>query len=237
MFEDEKTLLDETLEAGSEVEEVVHEEVPQPAPDPGQNQNIRMLREAKEKVQRERDELQRKLLAYEQQQFNQQKAAAGEDTDEDDTPAPDDLVEWKVVDRKIKKLEQKITQQYRQSEDSNAEMRLKAQYPDWNQIVNKDNVELVSEIEPELIESIKANPNTYSKGLAAYKAIKRILGVQNHTVEKDRVVKNAAKPRTSSAASKSDSPLGNASAFSQALSEDQRKALWEEMQIASGRKW
>ena len=68
--------------------------------------------------------------------------------------APDDLVEWRHVEKKIKKLEKELKTFQESTSQSSAESRLKSQFPDFEKVVNKENVELLKQIEPEMASTL-----------------------------------------------------------------------------------
>jgi hypothetical protein len=197
------------------------------------DKNIRLLREEREKAQRERDELLQRLQAYENQKQEATKKA------DEPTLAPDDLVEWRVVQKEMNAVKQQLQQYQNQQDLSSTEMKLKSQFNDFDSVVSKENIEMLRTMEPELAASIHSNPNVYTKAVAAYKAIKKLgLGDKN-ALEKEKLVQNSARPRSSQAAApqQSDSPLTKANAYGTKLDESSKKAIWEEMQRITGRSY
>jgi hypothetical protein len=51
--------------------------------------------------------------------------------------------------------------------------KLEAEFPDFNTVVTIENIFSLCESDPDLADSILANPNTYSQSVAFYRAIKR----------------------------------------------------------------
>jgi hypothetical protein len=151
--------------------------------------------------------------------------------------SPDDLVEWKVVHRELSKRDEQFKRYQQQNEASSAEIRLRNEYPDFDSVVSAENIQLFNQLEPELAETIGSSTNMYKKAVAAYKAIKK-LSIADNSSDRDRVKNNALKPRPTNATSSksSDSPLSKANAFGTSLSEDQKKAIWKEMQEITGRR-
>jgi len=237
-MEEEKSSLEQTLEEVAPEEQESHSQESEPVQanqdtekDNSKEFNIRRLREEKDRAQKERDEYYRRLQDLEKQALEAQKPK-----DESYTPpAPDDLVEWRQVERELKRRDEENKRYRQQAELSSTEARLKAKFSDFDSIVSSENISLLNAMEPELAESIAANPNMYNKAIAAYKAIKRLTPKDNFIEDKDRVMKNTAKPRPSNAASaKSDSPLSKANAFSKGLSKEQKERIYKEMQDIIG---
>jgi len=197
-------------------------------------QNMRALREEKERLQKQNEEYLRRLWELEKQKEAQQAVPEEKYTE----PGPDELVEWKQVRRELKKRDDELLRYRQQMEASSVETRIKAQYADFDKIVSSDNISLLNTMEPELANSIASNPDMYSKAVAAYKAIKKLaLPKDEYTEEKDRILRNTAKPRpsNSTASQSSDSPLTKANAFGKGLTEEQKRAYWKEMQEITGR--
>jgi len=237
-MEEEKSTLEETLEevavseegSEQEQEQEVVENQPKETASNANSENIRFLREEKERLQKERDDYQRRLWEYERQQ--QQQAVQAKPQDNYKQPAPDDLVEYKDVQRLLKERDEENKRYRAQAEAATTEARLRSKFTDFDSVVSPENISMLNSMEPELAESIGSNPNMYNKAIAAYKAIKRLAPKDTYTEEKDRVVRNVAKPRPSNAASPkgSDSPLSKANAFGRGLSDEQKKAIYQEMQ-------
>lgn len=222
-------------EAMQEVQEQVQQEPqvvrPEIEVESSQAKNFRQLKEAKERAERERDEL---LKHIQTQQRPQQES---ESVDEDFDINPDDIVEGKHLKKyyeKIKKLEKKLQQTQQQSVAMTTEAKLKAQFPDFDKVVNKDNIESLKYAYPELANTLNASTDLYSTAVSAYTMIKKLGIAQEDLYEADRerVQKNAAKPKplVSIAPQKSESPLSNANAFANGLTPELQKQLWKEMQ-------
>lgn len=194
--------------------------------------NFKALREQARQLEQEKAELARQLAAYQQQQNPQQ-----ESIEENDNLAPDALIEKRHLsryDKKIQRLEAQLKQYQDQSVATSAELQLKTKYPDFDAIVNKDNLEMLKLTYPELAQTIYNNPDLYTKGASAYTIIKQMgiaPGVQNDQ-DKARAERNLAKPRplaSVSASQGNDSPLQRANAFANGLTDDLKAQLHKEM--------
>lgn len=194
-------------------------------------QNIRVLREDKEKAQRENYELLRRLQAYESQKQEAAKKA------QEPPLAPDDLVEWRVVQREMKILRDQVEKSIMEQDNSATEVKLKAQFTDFDAVVSRENIEMLRTMEPELAESIHSNPNVYTKAVAAYKAIKKLGLGDKQALEKEKIAQNSVRPRSAQAAApqQSDSPLTKANIYGTKLDKDSKAAIWAEMQRITGR--
>lgn len=182
---------------------------PQKAPETGQQLNFRRLKEEKERLQRERDELARMI--------QQQKSTQSED--------PDDLADKKYVKEQFRYLHEQLI-----------ETRIKSQYPDFEAVVNNDNIEVLKSTYPELADSLSSSPDLYKKAVSAYTLIKK-LGIgseDSYKQDKDLAQKNAAKPKplVSVAPQQGESPLSRANAFAHGLTPELKAQLWKETQEA-----
>lgn len=221
----------ETQEAMQQYEpEEVEETVEQPAPvkaiakESSVAANMRALREAREKAERERDELMRLLQMQMQQQ--QTKVAQPESEPEIELPNIDDesLVEGKYLNKynqkhsrelqKIKADQERMKQEYA---EQLMEMRIKSQYPDFEKVVSKENVEILKIRKPLLAKILSESTDTYAKAIEAYEIIKELGIDRTGILDQDhaRAIKNATKPRplTSVSPQQGDSPLSKANAF------------------------
>ena len=134
----------------------------------------------------------------------------------------------KVVRQEASEIVKEALKQY---EASTLEERLLQKYPDFNDVVSPDNINVLKETEPELAMSIaylKDDPKAQS--IAAYKLLKRLgIGTNNSTPERDKALKNAQKPLSVNAVTKS-SAIGNAHLFENGLTTELKSQLWKEMQ-------
>ena len=210
----------------SATQEVQTQSTPTPS-QPEQERNFRALRESKEKAERERDELLRQM------QEMQKSQVPTESKEEGMSLAPDDLVEWRHMEKKFNELQDQIKSYQQQSSFSSAEAKLKMQYPDFDQVVTKENVELLKQTEPEMASSLLAGSDIYAKGISAYKLIKNLGLYKEDKYAQDRqmAAENAAKPRSTASVGvqSGQTPLSQANAFANGLTPDLRKQLLKEM--------
>lgn len=197
--------------------------------------NYRALRELKEKAERERDDLLNRFKQMEQLQ-KQQPSTPQTQPEQDYSVAPDDLVEGKhlsAVDKKVKQLEDQLKTYQQQSATQNIEVKLKAQYPDFDKVVSKENIEIFRTAYPELATAIGSSTDLYSQATSAYTLIKKF-GIDKHqstSQNVDRVHQNLSKPvpTASLGTQQGESPLTKANAFAEGLTPDIKKQLYREM--------
>lgn len=188
-----------------------------------QSENFRNLRQAKDRAE------QRALAA-------EQRARELEAKYKQPEPeyAPDDLVQRDYVDRKLE-------YQRREIQQLSTEYKLKTNYPDFDKVVNTDTIELLKEKNPTMALALSQVPDEYAKAAAAYEAI-RNLGLYNDDVyAKDRELAqqraNLPRPLASISPQKNDSPLAQANAFAQGLTDEVKKELWREMNQHRNNSW
>lgn len=248
--EPQETLQEEVIqEPEVAVEEPVVKQAEQQAeqkPEPKQEtpaqrreMNMRAAWDKAEKAERERDELQRKLQQFESNKAAQQQAQQPQEEDLDVNLGNDDIAEGKhisKIDKKIKKLENLIKQQNQWNELNITRTRLQTQFPDFYQVVNEENIQTLKHMEPELYNTLNTNPDPYSAGVASYKIMKKLNMAPDtsYDADKERIQKNAAKPRTLTSLSPQtgSNPLQQANVFANGLTEDLKKQLYKEMQAA-----
>jgi len=193
-------------------------------------QNWRALREKAsqaEKLAQEHEELKKRLAQYENQPQKDQP------TEEEFNLSDDDLVEAKH----LKKVEKKIASRYEKElnniKSEMAESRLRADLPDYYEVVTKDTLGMLKDADPDLAQSILSNPNPVSQAKAAYRAVKMygFAPTDAHKKQHAKVQANNAKPRPLSSVSpqQGESPLSRANAFAEGLTPDLQKQLWQEM--------
>jgi len=174
----------------------------QPKQETEQQANFKAMRDVMQQISRERDELARRL----QQQETAKQQPQQQDEDEI-LLGPDELAEGKhltKVSKRIKaeseqnkKMRQELEQQKQQLAALMAENAIRSKYPDFDSIVNEANIKMLRENYPDLANSIKSNPDILSQASSAYTMIKSlgIVKTDNYGPDRDRALKNAAKPR------------------------------------------
>ena len=177
-------------------------------------ESMRALREQRDAAERKAAEYER----YIQQNMSQQQTTKMQLHEEDDMDISDDTyVEGKHLKKYIKKLEKKLEsneKRFSEYNETNAEMRLKSQFNDFDNVVTHDNLRKLQQQKPALYRTILANPDLYDKGYTAYELIKNSgIASNNNNDYEDvdrRVAQNQSKPRSASnvAPQVSESPLG-----------------------------
>ena len=203
-----------------------------------EQKNFKAVRDMWRAAERERDEALRKLKQYE---------TTSKPTTEDDDDillGENELAEGKhlaKVNKKIKaqasrnkQLQDDLEQQRQQLSALIAEQTIKTRYPDFDAIVNEETVKQLRENYPDIAASINSNQDFISKASAAYTMIKNlnIAKTDTYSAERDRVQRNAAKPRpiASVAPQQGNSPLAQANAFAEGLTDEVKQQLWQETQ-------
>ena len=160
-------------------------------------------------------------------------AAPPQQEDDLSNLSKDDILNVEVAQRLIKKEAAKIAEQViRQREAATTDERLQMKFADYNDIVTKDNIELLKQTEPELALSLyRLQDDPYAQGAAAYKLMKRMGIGQTSSPEKEKALKNAQKPLSVNAVTK-QSAIGNAHLFENGLTKDLKSQLYKEMKEA-----
>lgn len=202
--------------------------------------HIRELREKARKyenLEREHNEMKRKLQEYE---AKTPKAEPSLD-DDDINISPDDIVEGKHIKkviqsykRDIKQLREALESVQKHTESTTAEARLKASYPDIEKVINDENIAQLQELEPETAALLRTSGDFYNKAIVAYKAIKRagIYKEDEFAADKERAARNSLKPRASASVTpqQGESPLARAGIYQNSLTDEAKSLLWKEMQ-------
>jgi beta-glucosidase/6-phospho-beta-glucosidase/beta-galactosidase len=123
---------------------------------------------------------------------------------------------------------------FRQREASTVGERISLKYPDYADIVTKENIELAEQLEPELAEAIGKMDDPYKQRVTAYKLLKRVAhkGEVGNSMEKKKAMANSQKPLSVNAVTK-QSAIGNAHLFENGLTAELKKQLWKEMRDAA----
>lgn len=238
---------DEIEEIQKGLDEIENDEVEELQPvsqfkNKSQENNFKALRERAERAEREREELMKLVLESKKAEQPQQKQAPVqeiEDEDFDFSVDDDALIEGKQAKRlaaELKKMRQEMKQMRSQSSESATEAKIKAQYPDFDAVVNNDTVQQLNQEYPEIAATLRDTKDLYSKATAAYKIMKKFGIYRDTSYEQQKAIalKNTAKPRTVTSLNpqQGDSPLSKANAFANGMSKDLQAQLLKEMSAA-----
>jgi hypothetical protein len=210
----------------------------QPVQETYQAGHFKRLRLEAEQVKAERDDMARRLAAYEAAQQKSRYQPEPEAEPEFNINA-DDLVEGKHLQQYAKKMKQLEAQLYQQQAANTANMaqaQLRAKFPDFDKVVNEDNIEQLKYAYPELANTLNSSTDLYSTAVSAYTMIKNlgIVPKEDYVAQKAQAQKNAAKPKPLASVNpqQGDSPLSKANAFANGLTPELQKQLRKEMEQA-----
>ena len=136
--------------------------------------------EQTEQRSKKRDENFRRMeqkLRETEDRVRQMEAEKQQSTHKSESPEDSDLVTSGQMKRMIAEEARKIANEAVQK--SNLETlgdRLQAKHADFNDVVSEDAIEELKENHPEIFQTLRANPDPYSKALAAYKFLKMTKG-------------------------------------------------------------
>jgi hypothetical protein len=201
----------------------------------------RVLRERAENAERRAQELERMVqMNMSQQQPTKMQLS----DDEDDFNLGDDsYVEGKDLKKYVKTLKQEIKNTKKQFEEyhqqnalTQAELRLRAKYSDFDNVVTKENLEKLATHKPSLYKAIYASADIYDRGDIGYELIKSSGILQSQYPEIDKKLEdNRNKPRSSANVSpqSSDTPLSRVGDYDRRiLSEDRKEQLRRQVEQA-----
>jgi hypothetical protein len=189
--------------------------------------NMRRIREEKEAIERENYEIKRRLAELERSTKN-------EVVEEDNDGLVDtDLVEarhfkaYKKDARELKKENAEIKQRL---EEQAMQLQVRSEMPDFYKVVNEETVAELYKKNPRLAVALEKTPNGFDKMAAIYDAVKA-LPKDQFVAEKKAVQEAAQRPRAAAtlAPQTGNTPLDNANAFASGMTDEQKKALWDEM--------
>jgi hypothetical protein len=186
--------------------------------------NFQKLRELKDKLEKENQEL-RKQVETKYQKQEEEKESDDEDFSFDD----DDLVEGKVV-KKLRDEFKSFKKSYEQEKMATIPDRLKTKFPDFDQVVTQENIDKLLKTEPELYASINSGSDAYAVGVSAYKTLK-FLGIAKedpYISQKEQVQRNQSRP-ISVQSIKGQSALSDANVFANGLTPELKAQLHKEM--------
>jgi flagellar biosynthesis/type III secretory pathway chaperone len=203
-----------------------------------QAKNFRQLKQETDRIKQERDEMAKRLQVYEMSQQRRQYEEVPQPEPEYKVD-PGEIVEGRHLQqyaKKVQQLEQRLQQQNEANIAAMAQSQLRAKFPDFDKVVNEDNIEQLKYAYPELANTLNSSRDVYSTAVSAYTMIKKlgIVPEEDYMAQKAQAQKNVAKPRPLASVSpqQGDSPLSKANAFANGLTDELRKQLLREMNEA-----
>jgi hypothetical protein len=248
---DQNEQIEEPIEETNIEETEQQEESTEPAPKDAK-QSWRELSEKAAKadaLQKERDQYLELLKQIHENSVRQQQQSQYKEPEEEfdySSIDDDDLPDGKTVKKLIKseqkkreRLEQYIKDQQQIQYENQILHEMKSKFGDFDSVVNKENITKFRELRPGLARSLYANPDLREKAIETYYAIKD-LGIYepvSYTQDRDRVKKNASKPKSTQSLGgrESNDPLSYANAFSEGLTEELKRKLYETAKKKAGR--
>lgn len=219
---------EERVETAPEIE--VAEPVKPVQEESFQARNFRQIKDEAERMRRENAEMSKRLQAYEDNQRSKQVEEPQYNINDDDLLEGKHL---KKYDAELKRLRQEQEQFKQQTYTLNAQAQLRSKYPDFDKVVNEENIEALKFAYPEIASTLNSSTDLYSTAVSAYTMIKKlgILPEDNFVNEKALAQKNASKPKPLASVNpqQGDSPLSKANAFANGLTPELQKQLLKEM--------
>jgi hypothetical protein len=231
-------MFDELDAATQQTPEVQAQEAPQEQPkeqpkpkESAKDENMRLIREQLEAERRRNLELER--IVRENMSQNQPSTKM-QLADDDDIGVDDDLyIDGKQFKKYVKGLKQELKESKKQFEQyqqqsslENAERSLRAQFADFDSVVNEENLKKFATQEPVLFRSIMANQNIGDRGYSAYKMIKNSGVLTNEYAAVDKKLEeNKSKPRSAANASPqtAETPLMRVGDYDRRVLTEERK--------------
>ena len=236
-----------------EVEEIVEQEVAQAADPAEESKNAQEMLKAEAFAKKSQDDQERnwkearrirqelETRVREQEEIIRRQSAPKPEEDELSKLGDEDIITYGQHKKATGKLAKEIAAQaIKEYVASTVDERLQLKYPDFSQVVTKENIEILKENEPELAESLSYYPDPFKQGIAVYKLLKKAGVTEGEVVgntaskEKEKAIKNSLKPVSVNAVTK-QSAIGNAHMFENGLTPELKASLRKEMQDAMKR--
>lgn len=214
---------EDTAQVTETVEEVETQEAPE---ETDADRNFRALREERERDrlradQAEREAMQARLQAEAYEKALRASGVNAQQQTEPEGPDPDDWATYGEVNKLKSELESIKMQEMQR--------RMRSEMPDFNEVVNQENLRKFEALEPEIASVINEIKDPWKAGVTAYKYLKKTLPQETpqQAQSKQRIAENSRKPG-SVASVGSNTPLAAASSYEGPLTAEMKAALWRE---------
>lgn len=220
----------------------VQDTVPDVKPSDDKEMNFKAMRESNARLQTQLDEERRnreyfqKFVEEKFVETSKQKDTQVPERDELDDLEEDDWTTKKQVTKLAEKQAKAIVQQQLaewQKQQAQRELpdKVKAKHQDFEDVVNKENMEYLKANKPHIVAALAATKDPYMQALTAYDAIKAFCPSDQFRQEEAKMQKNASRPGTLGAA-QAPSPLSEAKAMERGLTPDMKRKYQQEMVAA-----
>ena len=232
-------IIEQALNPDQNVQPAVEQpqEAPKKAPETQKEYNLRILRERAERAEKRLAELE---SSYQSQPRSPSQPSYQQAPEEQvDEPSIDDesYIEGKQLKKVLKSVKRELQDTRRLMEEQNrqaytaaTEARLRMTFPDFDQVVNADNLKNLQMIHPEDYSSMMANGDLYAKAKTAYNMIKNYKIVDEYAEETSRLEANKQKPRSAASlnaqVSRDETPLARVGDYDRRiLTEEDRERI------------
>jgi hypothetical protein len=233
----ERAISNVESDSAVEVEEVAT------ATETPKERNMRILREAKESADRERqramqerDEAIKRAEDLERR-YKKSSQVQVDDESDDFNIGEDDLAEGKhlkKVYKEVKDLKKQVEYYKQNAQTQTIESRIRSEFPDFANVVTPDNITLLKHIKPRQAALLDQSTDLYETAATAYEMIKEyVIPPEDKYVQQKQVAqRNAAKPKPVASLSpqSGDSPLSKANAFANGFTPELAAQLRKEME-------
>lgn len=217
---------------------------PEPAKESRAQQSFKALKTEAARLAKERDEYQALLRQYEQEKKARQVQAPIQQIQEEDYSVSDDAIvegkHLKQYGKELRAIKQELEYARQETRSMALRSQLIAEHPDYERVVNAENLRAFELTYPHLAKAINVN-DPYNAGKACYDLIKQF-GIDAEETSKTEVTKalikqNLAKPKVAAqvAGTKTatQSPMGRASEFYEGpLTDEMKKIFYQELKNA-----
>jgi len=217
IFEKEVLQVEAETPQGPVSDEPVQEHAQEVSQENSQEKNWREIRAALKELKRENQLLREQALSP-------KKETAPVEDEDDDEPY--------VTPKRLNKKLQELERQLKQKDAEGVEDRLRAKFPDYDEVLTVENVEYMQQHDPELVLSIqRMSDDPYKQALAAYKLLKKTdYHMNKGTMQEKQKAEDNSKRPVSVQAVRKQGALAEANRFSNGLTSELKKALYREMQ-------
>ena len=205
-------------------------------------QNIRLLRERAERAEREVAEYKKNLEQMKERKVEYEQPKVVPQGDDDDFNIDDDsYIEAKYVKqlrKEVRETRKQIQEMNQMSQVSNAEMRLKSEFPDIMDVVTPSNIQDLKAVRPDIFENLMYNPDMYKRGKLMREMIKDHVLSDKYEAQDKRIEDNRTKPRSSATVptQQSETPLTRVGDYDRRVLTEARKEQLR-LQVAESKKY
>lgn len=197
-----------------------------------EQEGIKQLREKYKKEKKEKEELLRYYQYHQYQAQHMQPVQPQQPKEPEEEYDPDEPLTRAQFKREQQKFKKEMEEYKHQVQYSTEQTSLRQRYPDFDDVVTTENVEILRENYPEIATALYKSTDSFNTAASAYTLIKKLgitRGQDPNLMNNRSIDENMKKPRPTASINPSNDALSRAASYQGKFTQEDKKRAYEEM--------